>query len=176
MQGRTGKKYTLQSPAWSWAGIRTPNLGASGIRRCSSGSQDIEAGEGLFWRCHWSGCRKMVPALRDSIETHLQLAHGLHQDLKNCHQWVISQAITEGKRTYFQCRWQPAMLVNLADSQRVLFLTHSQSYYCGRVIFIVQHIGTHLLHEQKPNPLAEWCETCQRSFLLLKQHKCRTHV
>jgi len=33
-------------------------------------STSIEAGEGLFWRCRWIDCRKIVPALRDGIETH----------------------------------------------------------------------------------------------------------
>ena len=33
-------------------------------------STPIEAGEDLFWRCRWIDCRKMVPALRDGIETH----------------------------------------------------------------------------------------------------------
>jgi len=45
----------------------------------------IEGGRNMFWQCHWDRCQKMVPALKDSIEDHMELAHGFHLDMDKCH-------------------------------------------------------------------------------------------
>jgi len=140
----------------------------------------IEGGSNLFWRCHWDGCRKMIPALKGSIEDHLELAHGFHPDMDRCHPWVNTQAISGGDSIFFQCRWKPAMFVDLLDGRRVSASTHSLSYYCGRLFMMsemAEHVAYHLLFEKQPNPHARRCEKCQESFIgsaSLQCRKCRT--
>ena len=137
----------------------------------------IEGGGDVSWRCHWDGCRKMIPALKDSIEDHLELAHGFHQDMDKCHPWVNTQAISGGDSISFQCRWKPAMLVDLVDGRRVSASTHSLSYYCGRAYLnseMAMHVASHLLVEKQPNPYARRCEKCQELSIELQCLKCRT--
>jgi len=104
----------------------------------------IEGGSNMFWQCHWDGCQKMVTALKDSIEDHLELVHGFHLDMDRCHPWV-----------YIQCRWKPAMFVDLMNGQRVSASTHSLSYYCGQVFRMSEmamHVAYPSLRETAKSP------------------------
>ena len=125
------------------------------FRRCSSGSRDIDTHRGRrrdllavpLDRLSKDG----TSAARWDRDPPLQLAHGFHQDLRNCHQWVIVQAITKGNGHIsnvvgsLRCSW------TLWMAKGCLFRHIAKT---SRVIFKVQHIGTHLRHEQQQNPLA----------------------